>query len=148
MRRLTAIALAALLAGGIAAAPALAQGPQIGQVKSVSGEAVVVRGGARLPLKAGDPVYQRRHRRDRGRRMLGITFNDNSVFSTGPGSQLSLDDFRFDPSKTGNGMLANLRKGTLTVVSGGLPTPTGRDENQNTDGDTGVRGTTFAVEVR
>jgi hypothetical protein len=148
MRRLGAISTGALLLGVLAAA-SFAQAPQIGQVKSVAGEAVAVRGGARVPLKVGDPVFQHDTVETGAAGSLGITFNDNSVFSTGPGSQLSLDDFRFDPDKTGNGMLASLRKGTLTVVSGGIThTDPGSMKIKTPTATLGVRGTTFAVEVR
>jgi hypothetical protein len=145
MTRLCA-ALALLLA---AAAPAVAQEQQIGQINTMNGTVSVVRAGQSRLLKVGDPVYQRdvvETGKDSG---VGITFVDNSVFSTGPESSLSLDQFRFDSGNFKGEMLAKLKKGTLTVVSGDIARSSpGNMKIQTPTAILGVRGTTFAIEVQ
>src|SRR5882724_7261479 len=87
------------------AIPAAAEGPRIGQVKTISGEVMILRDSARLPVKPGDPVYTKDIVQTGEHGSIGISFVDNSVFSTGPNSQIGLDEFRFDPAAGGE-MLA------------------------------------------
>ena len=139
-----AIALLALAA----AAPALCNGIEIGQVKTSSGDATIVRGGASLPARPGDPVYQSDTIVTGSGGTIGITFIDNSVFSTGPDSRLSLQQFSFDVTTLAGSMLAELSKGTLTVVSGDITHHTpGAMRIRTPSAILGVRGTTFAVQV-
>lgn len=148
MRNANSIGLAASLVLGLAASPAWSQGAVIGQVKTATGNASILREGARLPAKPGDPVYQSDVVETGPTGSIGITFVDNSVFSTGPDSQLALQEFRFDPSNLHGEMLANLRKGSLVVVSGDITRQTpGAMKIQTPTAMLGVRGTTFAVRV-
>ena len=144
MTRLLA-ALALLLT---TAAPSLAQ-QQIGQINTATGTVSVVRGGASKPIAVGEPVYQQDVVETGANSSVGITFVDNSVFSTGPGSSLSLDQFHFDSSSFKGDMLAKLKKGTLTVVSGDIARSSpGNMKIQTPTAILGVRGTTFAIEVQ
>lgn len=132
----------------LAATAAAAQGPRIGQVKTAAGEVDVVRGGQRLPLKIGDPVYEKDTIETGRDGSVGITFTDNSVFSTGPDSRLALDQFSFDSSNFKGSMLADMQKGTLNVVSGDIARSSpGKMQIKTPTAILGVRGTTFAVQV-
>jgi hypothetical protein len=127
----------------------LAQERQIGQINTATGAVSVVRNGQSLPIKIGDPVYQRDVVETGKDSSAGITFVDNSVFSTGPGSSLSLDQFHFDSASFKGDMLAKLKKGTLTVVSGDIArSAPGNMKIQTPTAILGVRGTTFAIEVQ
>jgi hypothetical protein len=148
MRDVGAAILAALLLALVAAGPVFGEQVQIGQVKTATGAATIVRGGAHLPAKPGDPVYQSDVIETGADGGIGITFIDNSVFSTGPNAQLALDQFSFDVKTLDGSMLAELRKGTLTVVSGDITHHTpGAMRIKTPSAILGVRGTTFAVEV-
>ena len=144
-----AVFAAAMVAAAVAAPPAaIAAPPQIGQVKTASGEATIVRDGARLPAKPGDAVYQSDEIETGADGAIGITFIDNSVFSTGPNARLALQQFSFAVSSQQGSMLAELRKGTLTVVSGDITHHTpGAMRIRTPSAILGVRGTTFAIEV-
>src|SRR5437868_15185863 len=107
---LLAIAMLALLTP-----PACAEPRQIGQIKTASGDAAIVRGGTRLPAKAGDPVYEKDLIETGTGGSIGITFIDNTVMSTGPNSEMSLDEYKFDSSNFNGSSLTDLRKGTLSV---------------------------------
>jgi hypothetical protein len=144
------IGLVALLLSAVAvAAPVLAQGQRIGQVKTVTGQAVVVRGGERLSAKVGDPVYESDViETGAPGSTIGITFIDNTVFSTGPETQLALSRFRFDSSNFRGEMLADVKKGSLSVVSGDITRSTpGAMKIRTPTAVLGVSGTTFAVKV-
>ena len=49
---------------------------------------------------------------------VGITMADNSLLSAGPNSILSLERFDFDPASNQGRFDAQLKQGSLTVVSG------------------------------
>lgn len=142
------IGLVALLVVA-AAAPALAEGQRIGQIKTVTGQAVIARGGERLPAKIGDPVYESDMiETGAAGSTIGITFIDNTVFSTGPETQLALSQFRFDSSNSRGEMLADVKKGSLSVVSGDITRSTpGAMKIRTPTAVLGVSGTTFAVKV-
>jgi outer membrane protein OmpA-like peptidoglycan-associated protein len=131
----------------LGAAPALPEG-QIGRIKTVSGTASITRGSQHLPATPGVPIYREDVIETGPDGSIGITFVDDSVFSTGPGSQLALSQFRFDVNDSRGNMLAELKKGTLAVVSGEIThTTPGAMSIKTPSSILGVRGTTFAVEV-
>jgi hypothetical protein len=131
------------------AASAAAQDAQIGQVNTETGSVSVLRAGQQIPLKIGDPVYQKDVVETGKDSSVGITFADNSVFSTGPESRLALDQFHFDSNNFRGDMLAKLQKGTLSVVSGDIARSSpGAMKIQTPTAILGVRGTTFAVQVQ
>jgi hypothetical protein len=137
------VAVTVLLATAVSAS---AEGPRIGQIKTVGGEAVILRGSERLPVKP-DPVYTKDIVETGEHGSIGISFVDNSVFSTGPNSQIGLDQFRFDAA-TGGEMLASMPRGTLSVVSGEITKKSpGALKIKTPTAMLGVRGTTFAVQV-
>jgi hypothetical protein len=138
-------ALLLLLAGAVAARAA---GPEIAQVKSVVGKVTVVRGGAKLPVKVGDPLYQSDVIETGGDGGIGLTFIDNTMFSAGPGSEIALSEFTFDSNNFRGRMLADLRHGSLAVTSGDIAhSGPGAMRIETPRGILGVRGTTFAVKV-
>lgn len=139
---IAAVAGVAMIAGA-----AMAAGPRIGQIKTASGQAVIVRDNARLPAKPGDAVYAKDVVQTGDNSSIGISFIDNSVFSAGPNSEIALEQFQFNTT-TGGSMLANLSRGTLSVVSGDITKKSpGALKIKTPSAILAVRGTTFAVEV-
>ncbi len=128
---------------------AWADGPQIAQVKTVSGDAVIVRNGGRLAAKVGDPVFEKDTIETGDDGAIGLTFTDNTVMSTGPDSEIALDEYRFDSSNFNGAMLADMRKGTVAMVSGDIArsTPGAMKVRTNT-AMLGVRGTRFVIQVK
>jgi hypothetical protein len=127
---------------------AAAEAPPIAQVKKVSGQVAIVRSGQRLPVKIGDPLYEKDVVETGSDGGIGITFVDNTVFSAGPDSQLALDEFRFDSNNFRGSMLTDMRRGTLAVVSGDIARSSpGAMKIKTPTAVLGVRGTTFAAQV-
>jgi hypothetical protein len=141
---------AALLLTLLAAVPAFPQSAiRIGQVKAVAGEATIVRNGARLSAKPGDPVYPSDLIETGADGAIGITLADNSVLSNGPSSQLEMQVFRFNVSTLQGSMQARLQKGSLSIVSGNITrTSPGAMKIVTPTATLAVRGTTFAIDVR
>jgi hypothetical protein len=131
-----------------AAFSAALAGPQIGQVKTVAGQAYILRDAQRFPVSLGDALFEKDTIVTGADGSIGITFIDNTMFSTGPNSEVALDEYQFDSSNFHGGMLANMRRGTLSVVSGDIPRSTpGAMKIKTPTAILGVRGTSFAIQV-
>ncbi len=148
-RRAARVILAAAAAVMLVNSQAWADGPQIAQVKTVSGDAAIVRNGGRLAAKVGDPVFEKDTIETGDDGAIGLTFTDNTVMSTGPDSEIALDEYRFDSSNFNGAMLADMRKGTVAMVSGDIArsTPGAMKVRTNT-AILGVRGTRFVIQVK
>jgi hypothetical protein len=128
---------------------AAADGPQIGQVKTVSGDVGIVRAGARIPAKVGAAVYEKDVIQTGDGAAIGLTFIDNTVMSAGPNSEIDLAEYRFDSSNFNGAMLADMRKGTVTFVSGDIARSSpGAMRVKTPSAILGVRGTRFAIDVK
>jgi hypothetical protein len=137
----------ALLVFGLVTS-ASAEAPRIAQVKTVRGDAFIVRAGQRLPAQPGDPLYESDVVTTGPGSTIGFTFIDNTVFSAGPESEVALEQFHFDSSNYKGDLLADMRKGSLTVVSGDITHASPDAMKIKTPTSIlGVRGTTFAVRV-
>ena len=142
------LGLAVLLLTAVAGMPGAAEAPPIAQVKKVTGQVAILRSGERLPIKIGDPLFEKDIIETGPDGGIGITFVDNTVFSTGPNSRLALDEFRFDSNNFRGSILADMRQGTLAVVSGDITRSLpGAMKIKTPTAVLGVRGTTFAVQV-
>ena len=140
--------LAAILLIAAPSAAGAAEAPAIAQVKTVSGQVAVLRSGQRLPARVGDPLFEKDVVETGSDGAIGITFVDNTVFSAGPNSQLALEEFRFDSNNFRGSMLADMRQGTLAVVSGDITRSSpGAMKIKTPTAVLGVRGTRFAVQV-
>ena len=132
----------------IATATAAASQNQIAQVKTVSGQVTVKRGSGQTSPKPGDLLFERDTIVTGADGAIGITFIDNTVMSAGPNSEISLEQFKFDSSNFNGSMLTQLRKGTLSVVSGDIARSSPGAMKVRTPAATlGVRGTRFVAEA-
>ena len=90
----------------------------IGQIKTLKGEVFIVRNGAKLQAKLGDVLLQADVVETGKTGSIGITFIDNSRFSAGPNTRLELKQFRFNPTTHEGEFNADMKRGTLSVISG------------------------------
>ncbi len=138
-----------LLAATLLNAPATrADDAGIAQVKTETGTVYATRDGKRVDVKAGDELYERDVLDTGADGTIGLTFTDNSVLSLGPNSEVALSEYRFDSSNFNGSMLTDMRKGTLTMVSGDIARSSpGAMKVVTPTAILGVRGTSFAVDV-
>jgi len=135
--------LLATLAAGLVAS---ATGAEIGQIKVSKGQVSIERRGQVLPGTLGTRLEPSDILRTGPDGSVGVTMSDNSLLSAGPNSILSLDRYDFDATSNQGRFDAQLRKGSLAVISG-------RIAKQNPEAMTvrtpsailGVRGTEFVV---
>jgi len=131
------------------AAPAFAQQPApAGRIKVVSGDAVVVRGTSTIPAQNGAPVFASDSLRTGKNGRVGVTLSDDTQVSIGPGSEVRLDSFVYDPGQGQLGLVLKFIRGTAAYVSGQIAKLAPDAVRLETPAAiVGVRGTTLAVEV-
>ena len=121
---------------------------QIARVKASAGNAAVQRGKDRLPatpgqqLLAGDRLVTGKDGR------ISATFIDNTRFSVGPDSNVSVSQFDYDRTSERGTFVTQIDRGSLAVVSGKIA-KSGKDSMKVRTPNSllGVRGTRFIVEV-
>jgi hypothetical protein len=145
IRPLSASILAMMVAWSQAA---LAEATAIGQIKTLSGDVAIARGGAKVPARVGDAVYEADTVETGAGASIGITFTDNTVMAAGPDSEVALAQYKFDSGNFTGSMLTDMRKGTLTMVSGDIARSSpGAMQVKTPTAMLGVRGTRFAIAV-
>ncbi|KUG23765.1 hypothetical protein ASZ90_006451 [hydrocarbon metagenome] len=130
--------------------PCLAMGEEspIGKTKTSKGDVVVIRSGKQIPLAIGDKLFQNDTIRTGMASSVGIIFEDNSILSLGPDSEILIDKYVFAPEKGLFSMIARMAKGTASYLSGiiGRQSPESV-KFQTPDATIGIRGTHFLVQV-
>jgi hypothetical protein len=129
----------------LAVSPARAE---IARIKSSTGVAAIERGAGRLPaapglqLLAGDRLVTGKNGR------ISLSFIDNTRFSVGPNSRVSVKDFVYDRTRQRGTFLTQVDRGSLAIVSGHIA-KSDRDamKVRTPNSLLGVRGTRFIVEV-
>ena len=137
-------AIAAVLLGFASAGLAA----DAGEIKTVSGTVHLERAGKKLPAKIGTAVQQSDMVVTGADGAAGIVFTDNSRLSVGPNTVLGIDKYAFDSTTHAGQFDANLKKGTLAVVSGKMVKQSPESMRVRTPSSImGVRGTEFVVKV-
>jgi hypothetical protein len=122
---------------------------QVAQIKTVAGQAEIVRSGARIVARVGDSLYEKDSIETGPDGSIGITFIDNTVMSSGPDSQIVLEDYKFNSSNFKGSMLADMNRGTVSMISGDIARSSpGAMKVKTPTAILGVRGTRFVIEVK
>lgn len=121
---------------------------EAGRVKISKGEVQIERDGKRLPAPVGATIQVRDTVKTGADGSVGITFQDNSLLSAGPNSELVIERFAFDSTTHKGEFDTALKKGTLAVVSGKIVKQSPEAMRVKTPAAImGVRGTEFVVKV-
>lgn len=122
-----------------------------GEVKQIGEASVVVRSVQGIleatprPISANDAVYWRESIETGADSSARLTFLDDTTLSTGPGSQVTLDEFVFAGGAGTQKLVIGLSKGIMRFVSGRMDSTA--YEVRTPGAIIGVRGTTFLVRV-
>jgi hypothetical protein len=119
-----------------------------GTIKTLTGSATVHRGTLALPAGIG----QRVHAGDRivtaPGSYVGIMLRDDTRLTVGPASEMSINQFEFNPSSHAGQLAVSFLKGTARVVTGLIAKVSPELVNFFTPhGTIGVRGTEFVVDL-
>ncbi len=133
----------------LTASAAMAQPPMaIGRVKTVTGEASVVRAGTTIPADVGTDLYESDRVRTAATGRLGLTLRDDTRVSIGPLSEVSLDSFRYAPAEGRLGLAIKFLQGVAVYVSGSIAKLAPDAVRLETPAAiVGVRGTTIGIVV-
>lgn len=141
LRRIIAAAAVALLV----CSPAWAE---IARVKRSSGAAVIERGGQRLAARPGLQLVPGDRLATGKDGRISLSFIDNTRFSVGPNSRVSLNSFVYDRTRQQGSFLTQVDRGSLAVVSGKIAKSKKDAMKVRTPNSLlGVRGTRFIIEV-
>jgi len=136
-----------LMAAALSTAAAAAPG-EVGRIKSLAGDAVVIRGNASSPATAGQLLMVGDVLKTGANGRIGVTFVDNSRFAVGPNSQVALSQFEFDDTTHAGKSLTTVDRGSLAVVSGQIAKENKDAMRVRTPTSLlAARGTRFVVEV-
>jgi hypothetical protein len=135
--------LVAAVALGLAAS---AVATEIGQIKVLKGQVSIERNGRVLPGSVGMRLETADILKTGPDGSVGVTMSDDSLLSAGPNSILSLDRYDFDPVTNNGRFDAQLKKGSLAVISGQIAKQAPDAMTVRTPSTIlGVRGTEFVV---
>ena len=120
----------------------------VGTLRKVSGTAAVVRQDQLLPAKAGMEIQANDLLRTGSDGSIGVVFQDDTVLSLGPGSELVIDEFVYAPREGKLSLVLRMMKGTAVYLSGLIAKLAPESVQFVTpSASIGVRGTKFAVKV-
>jgi hypothetical protein len=108
--------VAALIAIGIAS-PGWAN---IGRVKTVGGNAVILRADQRIPVVPGTVLLQGDVIVTPAKASIGMTFIDNARLSAGPNTRIVIEKYEFDDTLQSGSFIARVEKGEVAVFSGSI----------------------------
>jgi len=142
---LLALALLALASTSALAAEA----SPAGSVKSVTGQAQVLRNGAApAPLQPGDRIFEKDVLTTGKGSSLGLVMRDNATLSLGPASRLVVERFLFAPEKGSLAQVLRLSRGSMAAVSGEITKLNPAAAKVETPlYSIGIRGTHFLLNV-
>lgn len=136
----------------LVSAPAIAQQPaaeMIGHIQNMEGAASIQRGGSTLPGAAGAALYRGDLIRTGKPGAVGIVLTDDTTISLGSSSELSLNDYAFDPKEGRFALAMRMIKGTFSYITGQIVKLAPDTAQVRTpDATIAVRGTKLLIQVQ
>ena len=121
---------------------------RIGVIKNANGSVFVERNNALIPVKVGDKLYENDTIVTGRDGSMGLILRDNSVLSVGSNTRLIISKFVFEPAEKKLSMVARIKQGTLTYLTGVMAKLNPNAVRFETPmAVCGVRGTHFAIKV-
>lgn len=120
----------------------------IGIIKTVSGEVSLISTQTTLPALANMKIGQGDTIKTGAASSVGMIFEDDTVVSLGPNSEMAVANFLFNPIDKELSFVTRLVKGTFCFVTGQIAKLAPKNVTFETPEATlGVRGTKFLVKV-
>jgi len=119
-----------------------------GRIKVVSGPVFIVRAAGTIQATAGQALFEADTLRTGADGRVGITLNDDTRISLGPGSEARLDQFVYAPADKRGSLVLKVVRGLIAYVSGRIAklSPDGV-KLETPNAIVGVRGTTLVLRV-
>ena len=119
-----------------------------GRIKVVSGPVFIVRAAGTIQATAGQALFEADTLRTGADGRVGITLNDDTRISLGPGSEARLDQFVYAPADKRGSLVLKVVRGLIAYVSGRIAKLSPDAVKLETpNAIVGVRGTTLVLRV-
>jgi hypothetical protein len=119
-----------------------------GSVKTAQGSSVVHRGADTIPIKEGMHLLVNDVLQTSADGRLGVILQDGTRIALGPGSEVKIDRFVYDPAGGKFDLLLRLVRGALAYVSGKIAQFSPESVSVQTPvAAVGLRGTHFAISI-
>ncbi len=126
----------------------MAESEYIGIVKSVIRNVFFIRNGETIPAVVNMKMMIKDVVRTGPDGAIGFILKDDTVISMGPGSEIVIDDFSFDPVEKNLSFIARMLHGTASYFSGQIVKLSPESVRFETPVATvGMRGTHFLVKA-
>lgn len=120
----------------------------IGWVNEAKGRAFVLRDGREHPAETGFKLNMGDTLRTDSGGALGIIFNDETVLSLGPNSELTVDEYVFNPDQSRFSFVVKMVRGTAAYISGLIAKINPESTRFVTpSASIGIRGTKMLIQV-
>lgn len=119
-----------------------------GVVKTIKGTASVIREEKSIPALFGQKIFKGDTLKTGADGSLGIIFEDDTLISLGPNSEIVINEYIFAPAQGNLSIVTRMIKGTATYLSGIIAKLSPQSVKFETPTATlGIRGTRFYVQV-
>ena len=90
----------------------------VGVVKTIEGGAVITRDGETIAVGTGMEIQRADLVRTDRNGFVGLVFSDDTRISMGPSTELTVDDYLFEPVEKKLSFVLRLIRGTVSFLSG------------------------------
>ncbi len=126
-----------------------AEGRPVGIIKTLEGDATVLRGEQKIASVIGAVVLKGDIIETSAFGTVGILFHDDAIISLGPNSKLDMKDFVFEPKEKKFAVFMKMLKGTFVYISGAIGRLSPNSVKLETPSSIiGTRGTKVLIEVK
>ena len=145
----SAVVIHVLLAMALLCTTGWAADESIGSVKTVTGEAHILRGEQVVSVNPGTLLFVKDVITTGADGSVGIILRDDSLFSLGPDSLLELKEFLFEPMEGDYALGAKFVHGSFSYLTGKIGKLAPKAVKLETpSGTIAIRGTHLAIEVK
>jgi hypothetical protein len=125
-----------------------ASGGEVARVKTIAGEASIVRLPQEIPAGIDERIFNGDRIRTGADGYLGLTFKDGTLLSMGPESEIVIDEFLFSPAEGKLAFVARILRGAAACLTGVIAKLSPQSVRFETPEATiAVRGTKFLIHV-
>jgi len=120
----------------------------VGYVKTVKGDASIVRGKSILPARVNEKISRNDILKTGANSSLGVVLRDDTLIALGSKSEVNIRDFNFSPGEGKLSLLVRLLKGCALFSSGIIGKLSPESVKFSTPvADIGIRGTKFVISL-
>ena len=120
----------------------------VARVSEFKGAVTVARGSDTIAIATGARLHNQDTVKTGADGSVGMVFNDETTLSLGPNSELTIQDYIFDPANSEFSFVMRLLRGTAAYASGLIAKLSPESTRFITpSASIGIRGTRFVIEV-